>query len=584
MERRLSAFLDKDRAARAGLLEQRVVPGVTAADGAMSAAADGAMSAAAAADGAMSAATAADGMMSAATAADPLITGLEYDSRKIQPGNLYFALPGLHADGRRFIPEAVQRGAAAVIHQDPLEGSPLPTLYIRAKDSRFAMSAAADGFYGSPSQSLAVIGVTGTEGKSTTVYLIYQLLGLLGKKAGFISTVMYDDGSGEQANPEHQTTPEAPAIHRLLRTLRDRGGEYAVVEASSHGLSPRTNRLGDVAFDAGVMTNVTREHLEFHGTWEQYRDDKANLFRALSREGRLKTLAGNGFGDGPHSSGLHGGGPVRLPSFGVVNGDDPSAAFFREAAPCPVYRFSARGEEAELSLRGRDSSAGGNRCQVLVRGKRGAGKVLEITDRLPGAFNAGNVLAALLTLSALLDRPVEELAPLVPRLKPVRGRMTAIRKGQPFEVLVDYAHTPSSFNAIFPPLRERLDQSRGRIISLFGSAGERDTAKRPEQGRIASQWSDILILSDEDPRGEDPLALLREIAAGCPERQTGEDLFLIPPRGEAVRRAFSLARPGDLVLLLGKGHENSIIYREFTQPYDEIQEAEQALAELGYGV
>jgi UDP-N-acetylmuramoyl-L-alanyl-D-glutamate--2,6-diaminopimelate ligase len=220
--------------------------------------------------------------------------------------------------------------------------------------------------------------------------------------------------------------------------------------------------------------------------------------------------------------------------------------------------------------------------------------MLEIEDRLPGAFNAGNVLAALLAVSRILALPVRELAPLVPRLLPVRGRMTAVNRGQAFEVLVDYAHTPSSFSTVFPPLRERLDRQGRRIISLFGSAGERDTAKRGEQGRIAWEWSDIVILTDEDPRGEEPVAILEEIALGIegedrppecggPRPKTvrrGENLFLIPDRPEAIRKAFSLAAAGDLVLLLGKGHENSIIYAHETRPYDEIAEAERALEEL----
>jgi UDP-N-acetylmuramoyl-L-alanyl-D-glutamate--2,6-diaminopimelate ligase len=498
---------------------------------------------------------------------DPVITGLEYDSRKVQPGNLYFALPGLHADGRRFIPDALARGAAAVVYQDELAAYPPGAAYIRVGDARFAMSAAAAAFYRFPSKHLALIGVTGTEGKSTTVYLVYQLLRLLGKKAGFISTVQFSLGAEEQWNREHQTTPEAAAVQRLLGEMRDRGTEYGVIEASSHGLSPRTNRLGDVDFDAGIMTRVTHEHLEFHGTWERYREDKARLFRALDRDVHTKSL------------GAAGGPPVPVPSFGVVNGDDKSAPYFIAATGQPVYTFSTRGAAADLSLLSIESGAGGNRFTVLVRG---TGEKLEIQDRLPGAFNAGNVLAAILSVSKLLSLPPGDLAPLVPRLKPVRGRMTALRQGQPFEVLVDYAHTPSSFQTIFPPLRERLNKTGGRIISLFGSAGERDTQKRPEQGRIAAEWSDILILTDEDPRGEDPVALLEEIAAGCSGKDRGESLFLIPQRPAAIRKAFSLARPGDLVLLLGKGHENSIIYARETLPYDEIGEAEKALAEMGY--
>jgi UDP-N-acetylmuramoyl-L-alanyl-D-glutamate--2,6-diaminopimelate ligase len=408
------------------------------------------------------------------------------------------------------------------------------------------------------------------------VYLIYQLLILLGRKAGFISTVKYSDGGEEQWNSEHQTTPEAVTIHRLLADMRDKGAEFAVLESSSHGLSPRTNRLGDVAFDAAVMTNVTHEHLEFHGSWEQYRHDKANLFRALDAFSHFKSL------------GREGAEPAAIPSFGVINADDKSAPYFAAATKARARTYSALGGEADLSLVSIESGVRGNRCRVRNTGADGTrggpprGGILDITDRLPGAFNAGNVLAALLTVSGILSVPVEDLVPLVPRLKPVRGRMTAVTRGQPFEVLVDYAHTPSSFDAIFPPLRERLDKTGGRIIALFGSAGERDTAKRPEQGCIAAHWSDLVVLTDEDPRGEEPLAILEEIAAGCPCRKRGEDLFLIPDRPTAIRKAFSLARPGDLVLLLGKGHENSIIYAKKTVTYDELTEAEQALTEMGY--
>jgi UDP-N-acetylmuramoyl-L-alanyl-D-glutamate--2,6-diaminopimelate ligase len=491
-------------------------------------------------------------------AGEARITGLEYDSRRVGPGSLYFALRGIHADGHAFAGEAVKRGAAAVLHQDPLAAYDPGVVYLRVRDSRFAMSAVADAFYDHPSRRLGVVGVTGTEGKSPTVYLVYQLLRLLGKKAGFVSTVRYSHGAGETDNPEHQTTPEAPAVHRHLAAMLAEGAEYAVLEASSHGLSPRTNRLGDVLFDAGVMTNVTREHLEFHGTWEQYREDKSRLFRALDPfpDRPVKVLA--------------------APSFGVVNADDPSAGFFAAATTRRVLDFSVRGGDAELSARSLESGGGGNVYEVRVRS---AGETLRVRDALPGAFNAGNVLAALITVSELLGLPVREIAPLVSSLKPVRGRMTVVSRGQPFEVIVDYAHTPSSFAAIFPPLWDRIHARGGRIISVFGSGGERDRGKRPEQGRIASEYSALVVLTDEDPRGEGPMDILEEIARGCGE---GTELLLIPDRPSAIREAFGRARPGDLVLLLGKGHENSIIYAGETRPYDEIAEAEAALAELGF--
>jgi UDP-N-acetylmuramoyl-L-alanyl-D-glutamate--2,6-diaminopimelate ligase len=505
--------------------------------------------------------------------ADPVVTGLCYDSRRVKPGNLFFALRGLHADGHRFIAGAIERGASVVVHEEELPACKDGVVYIRVRDSRFAMSSVADAFYGFPSRRLVVIGVTGTEGKSTTVYLIYQLLKSLGRKAGFISTVQYGDGTGERWNPEHQTTPEAPGVHELLAGMLQNGAAFAVVEASSHGLSKRTNRLGDVIFDVGVMTNVTHEHLEFHGSWEQYRSDKAELFRALDRPPpvHIKLEVKARGREAPEK--------ISIPAFGVVNADDPSAPFFAGVTRHKTYRYSGRGGDADLSIRLIESGEGGNWYEVL---EAATGESLIIRDRLPGAFNAGNVLAALLTVSRLLSMPVRELAPLVPFLKPLRGRMTPVKKGQDFEVLVDYAHTPSSFMAILPPLRERVGE--GRIICLFGSPGERDTKKRAEQGRIAAEYCDIVILCDEDPRGEDSMAILEEIASGMTggaAKKRGETLFLIPGRPLGIRRAFSLAKKGDLVLLLGKGHENSIIYRDHTMPYDEIGEAEKALEELG---
>jgi len=490
-------------------------------------------------------------------AADPRITDLVYDSRQASPGSLFFALPGLHADGSAFIGQAVAKGAVAVIHKAPLDSYDPAVVYLRVEDPRFVMSPAAAAFYGHPSKDLVVIGVTGTEGKSTTVSLIFQLLRLCGKKAGFISTVEYCVADEVMPNPEHQTTPEALTVQRKLAEMRDNGLEYAVVESSSHGLSVRTNRLGDVLFDVGIMTNVTHEHLEFHGTHEQYKSDKANLFRSLDRHDHVKRGR-------------------TVPSFGVVNEEDPASGYFRNATRQPVYGYSTWADVSQ-GLYGSEitTDASGVNFVLAESGDR----TYQVRINLPGAFNAYNTMATVITVSRLLGTPVAGLVGLLTELKPVRGRMTVIDEGQPFEVLVDYAHTPSSFQAIFPSLRKRIS---GKIISLFGSGGERDTLKRPEQGRIAADYSDIVILADEDPRGEDPVELLEMIAAGCPEKKRGTGLYIIPNRPQAIRRAISLAKEGDLVLLLGKGHENSIIYKDHTDPYDEIQEARQALHEAGW--
>jgi len=524
---------------------------------------------------------------------DPDISGLTYDSRQVTPGDLFFALPGLHTDGARFIPDALNRGASAVIHcisELPgtfrMQAETTGAVLIQVADSRSAMSPVASAFYDHPSRDLVIIGVTGTEGKSTTVSLIWQLLRLSGRRAGFISTVDYCLADEALPNPEHQTTPEATTVHEKLAAMRDNGLSWAVIESSSHGLSPRTARLADVRFDVGVFMNVTQEHLEFHGTLEQYRYDKANLFRALDSHDHRK--------DG-----------VRVPSFGVVNEEDPAAAYFRAATTKPVYGFSTRSdiplEKGGLQTASITSDAEGVSFQIFECGPeapcqaplipsctdtpigdpfcRTGGACHEARINLPGAFNVYNTLAALQVVSHLTGDSIAELTALLPALKPVKGRMTPINQGQPFEVLIDYAHTPSSFQTIFPSLRKRIP---GKIISLFGSGGERDLVKRPQQGRIASEYSDIIILADEDPRGEDPETLLRMIVAGCTGKTEGTDLFVIPDRPTAIRKAFSLAGPGDLVLLLGKGHENSILYRDRTVPYDEIQTARTLLCEAGW--
>jgi UDP-N-acetylmuramoyl-L-alanyl-D-glutamate--2,6-diaminopimelate ligase len=425
------------------------------------------------------------------------------------------------------------------------------------------MGPAAAAFYGHPSRNLKVIGVTGTEGKSTTVSLVYQLLTLAQEKTGFFSTVNSDDGSGERPNPEHQTTPEATAVQRLLASMRDSGCRCAVVESSSHGLSPRTGRLAQVDFDVAIFTNVTHEHLEFHGTWDQYRLDKSRLFESLDRTAHRKAIGGI---------------LQEVPSFGVVNADDPSAEFFASQTRKEVFTYSAKGQSSHLSALEIVSDSEGSSFTIIGSLKGWEAKK-KARINLPGEFNIGNVLAALIAASVLLSRPWIELLPFLPSLLPVKGRMTKIDRGQAFELIVDYAHTPSSFQAVLPSLRSRI---KGKIICLFGSGGERDSQKRPLQAEVAARYCDILVLADEDPRGEVPMDILEEIASGCAKLRRGEKLFLIPDRRAAIRKAFSLAGPEDLVLLLGKGHENSIIYADRVMPYDEIAESIQALKEIGY--
>lgn len=535
------------------------------------------------------------------------ISNLVFDSREVTKDSLFFALPGIHANGNNYIPQAIEKGANAIVFQDELdhelqlkiakaitkrqieatvyEGNVnyFPVL-IKVKDSRFAMAPISDYFYDSPSKKLVIIGVTGTEGKSSTVSFIWQLLRLCGKKAGFISTVEYSFGDEAIANPQHQTTPEAPIIQHHLNKMLENGCQYAVIESSSHGLSPKTNRLGNVLFDCGVFMNVTLEHLEFHKTFEQYKKDKANLFRLLDCHDHIKEIAGE---------------KLTIPAFGVVNLEDPSAKYFIDSTKKQVYGFTTQGKAGKAATNKEvdlpeipeniNYFEGLNICaekegisfDVNIHENADKNETLQLTANLPGAFNAYNIMASIIAVSKLTNLSYQEVASKVKDVAPIKGRMTVIEQNQPFEVIIDYAHTPSSFETIFPPIRKRC---KGKMIALFGSGGERDLTKRPLQGKIAASYCDTVILTDEDPRGEDSVELLKMIAVGSQEqgKKLDEDLFIIPDRKKAIRYAFSIAKKDDIILLLGKSHENSIIYKDYVMPYDEISEAQIALSELGY--
>ncbi len=550
------------------------------------------------------------------------ITNLVFDSREVTKDSLFFALPGTHTDGNNYIEQAILAGANAVVFQGELtasqkkdiaqaiikrtidnaisdESQKFAPALINVPDARFAMAPLSASFYDNPSERLIVIGVTGTEGKSSTVSFIWQLLRAAGEKAGFISTVEYSFGGDALPNPQHQTTPEAPIIQHHLNEMLENGCKYAVVETSSHGLSTKLNRCGNILFDCGVFMNVTLEHLEFHKNFETYRSDKANLFRALDKHNHLKTIAGT---------------KQKINSIGIVNLEDPSAAFFIDATKQPVYGFTTEGKAGKaaaesgseatplppipdnlryMTARNIASATYGLNFDVDADGENALypenydpvqprpHSHFDVKASLPGAFNAYNLMAAITAVSSVTGRSFEELAALIPQLTPIKGRMTVIDEGQPFELIVDYAHTPSSFETIFPPLRKRCS---GRIFALFGSGGERDLTKRPLQGQIAARFCDTIVLADEDPRGEDPVELLKMIADGAIKegKVMGENLFIIHDRPQAIRETFKMAAKGDIVLLLGKSHENSIIYKDYTMPYDEIKEAKSALKELGF--
>ena len=533
------------------------------------------------------------------------VSNLVFDSREVTKDSLFFALPGTHTDGNRFIEQAILAGANAVVFQGELspsqqkdiaqaiikrtldnaissENQKFAPVLINVPDSRFAMAPLSACFYDNPSERMVIFGVTGTEGKSSTVSFIWQLLRACGQKAGFISTVEYSYGGDALPNPQHQTTPEAPIIQHHLNEMLENGCKFAVIETSSHGLSTKLNRCGNISFDCGLFMNVTLEHLEFHKTFDQYRSDKANLFRALDKSSHQKTIAGT---------------TENLPSLGIVNLEDPSATYFAETTKSKVYGFTSHGKA------GRAADENGNEIK-LPEISPAVKEYFEISDiksdsnslsftfdsndksihaqvesKLPGSFNAYNIMACIMAVKPYVSQSYQELAALIPQLTPIKGRMTEIREGQPFEVIVDYAHTPSSFETIFPPIRQRC---KGRMFALFGSGGERDLTKRPLQGQIAASYCDIVILTDEDPRGEDSVELLKMIAAGAEKegKVLDKDMFIIPDRPSAIKKAFEMAEADDIILLLGKSHENSIIYRDRVMPYDEISTAKELLHQL----
>lgn len=490
-------------------------------------------------------------------AGDPHISSVVLDSRKAEPNALFVAIPGEHVDGHTYIDDAIARGCSAVICEAMPDTRNDEVVYLQVAKSRLALSIISARLAGHPSRKLPVIGVTGTDGKSTTTYIIDQLLSLLNEESGFISTALVKRGFRVERNPFRQSTPEAPELHGFLHEIVDEGKRFAIVEATSHGLSEQTARLKDIDFHVAVFTNISHEHFDFHGNFEQYRSDKANLFRSLDRTATRRKDS-------------------EFPIFGVVNADDPNAYYFQHATRQPVFSYSVQSNDADLYATDIQPDMTGTRCVVYWRRES-----RETYIPLPGPFNVENVLAAILTVSKLLDYNPLDLLDLVDRLKSPPGRMEIVDRNLPFVPIVDYAHTPGAYAKVLPLVKR---YTPGRLIALFGSAGERDLEKRGMLGAEAAKHCDIIILADEDPRGEDGAALLKEIAGGCETSNPGivhdEELFIIRDRREAIRFSISIAKEGDTILYLGKGHEVSIIYSDHVLEWDEVSVVREELTNL----
>ena len=484
------------------------------------------------------------------------VAGVTMDSRRVQPGDVFVAVPGRVNDGHDFAATAAAAGAAAVIVERPLPGLGVPQLVVVA--ARPALAQAAAWWWDDPSHRLGVVGITGTDGKTTTAYLVRSILGHAGLPSGLVSTVDVVIGGHAIGNPARTTTPEAPVLQAHLAAMVEAGDRFAVLETSSHGLAQ--DRVGAVAYDVAVLTNLTHEHLEFHGTRAAYVAAKRRLFEALA--------------GGPQN-------PAKgWPKTGVVNLDDPVAADFSAATRAAGAAVMTYGFDAAATVRGVAVRESLQRLELDLVTPRWRGR---LALSLAGRFNAWNALAAAAVAEAL-GLPPDAMRTGLEAVAGVPGRMERIDAGQPFAALVDYAHTPEALAKVLDGLAPLAGAAGGRLIAVFGSAGERDVLKRPRMGRVAGERCRLVVLTDEDPRGEPRETILEQIAEGAEAAglHHGSELRVVPDRRAAIALALEAARPGDAVLFAGKGHEKTIETAEGAVPWDEAAEVRAALGRLGW--
>ncbi len=476
------------------------------------------------------------------------ITDIAIDNRKVQPGDLFVAMRGGSADGHDFIADAIQGGAAAVVGEREIDGLAVP--YIRVENPRRALSYLAAAFYGNPGKKLTVIGVTGTDGKTTTSNLLYEILRAAGLKAGLISTVNAVIGDEVLDTGFHVTTPDAPDVQRYLARMVAAGLTHVVLETTSHGLAQ--HRVDASQYDIAVVTNIMHEHLDQHGSYENYRAAKGRLFELLADT--VKKPAGN-------------------PRLGVLNLDDEmSYAYLRSITTNSVsYGLTP---QADIYAENIHYDPSGLRFDVVAKELR-----VSVTSQLVGAYNVSNCLAAFSAAVAGLGIDPQTAARGIAALAGIPGRMERIDMGQVFTAIVDFAHTP---NALKVSLETARRITQGRVIAVFGSAGLRDREKRRLMAETAAQLADVSIITAEDPRTESLDGILEEMADGARSQGAtdGQSFFRIRDRGAALRFATRMARPGDLVIACGKGHEQSMCFGTIEYPWDDRTAMRAALAEL----
>ena len=475
-----------------------------------------------------------------------LIESVHFDSRQVGPGACFVARQGLRDDGHDYIPAAIAAGAVAVVAERSVEVSAHVGLAV-VPDGRRALAALARRLWGEPDLALGTVGVTGTDGKTTTSHLTASMLEAQGLAAGAMTTVGTWLAGEWLPAAGRLTTPEPTVIAGQLRELVDGGADWAVLEVASHALE--LQRVDGFSFDRAVITNVTHEHLDLHGSIEGYRRAKRRLLDLL--DATPQTARGRA---------------------AILNADDPVVAGFAGHTRSDVITF---GQQPTADVQAEWAELDAGRPQVSLNSPWGRWTV---RTNLLGPWNAANIAAAAACVGSICGRLDDAIAAL-PNIAPVPGRMQSIESGQPFRVIVDFAHTPAALEACLRALRP---QTPGRLIALFGSAGDQDRSKRPLLGRAAAELADWILVADEDPRSEDPQAIAEAVVAGARAGRPDAWIDIVLDRRMAIHAAIAEAGPGDTVLLAGKGHETSIAYADRTITWDESAVARAALAAAGY--
>ena len=484
-------------------------------------------------------------------------SGVCYDSRKVTPNSLFVAVPGVQPprsrDGHDFIEVALERGASVLLVQADRQAKWAPlaqdakAAFLVVPDTRRALAQVAAAFYGHPARRLRTIGVTGTDGKTTTAHLIAAVLEAAGLSVGSLTSVAFKAGGEAELNATHMTTMESPEVQAMLAAMVEAGRRYAVIEASSHGLA--LHRVDECEFDVAVFTTFSSDHLDFHGTLEEYLAAKGRLFEMLDEsidKGLTKTA--------------------------VVNADDPASGQLRSRT---MARAISYGIDAPADVRAEDVRFHGLASFFTIATPTGR---LEVTVPSPGCFSVYNALAAT-AVGRALEVPLETVRAALAGFGGVPGRMEIVDAGQAFQVVVDIASTPEALRRVLEVLRPLTP---GQLIAVFGCAGERDHGRRFGMGRAAGELTDFAVLTNEDPRSEEPDAIVSDIAQGLAEagRREGEDFVRVLDRRRALRHAFERAAAGDVVLLAGKGTEQSIVVGIEHIPWDERAVARELLSEL----